>query len=64
MALESPHVKADVVEVNEFPFLIQRYSVRGVPKIIFNDKIQIEGAIPEADFIQQVMKAAEEAAGG
>ena len=63
MALESPHVKADVVEVNEFPFLIQRYSVRGVPKIIFNDKIQVEGAIPEADFIQQVMKAAENAAG-
>ena len=63
MALESPHIQADVVEVNEFPFLIQRYSVRGVPKIIFNDKIQVEGAIPEADFIQQLMKSAENAAG-
>ena len=58
MAMESSHVSADVIEVSEFPDLVQRYQVRGVPKIIVNEKTSIEGALPEAQFLRKVVEAA------
>jgi predicted DsbA family dithiol-disulfide isomerase len=57
MAMENDKVKADVVEVSEFPHLGQKYMVMGVPKIVINDKASIEGAVPEADFVREVMSA-------
>ena len=58
MAIESLQVTADVVEVSEFPELIQRYSVRGVPKTMINGAVGIEGAIPEAALIERIAQAA------
>jgi len=58
MAIESPHVSADVIEVSEFPDVAQRYQVRGVPKIVINEKTSIEGALPEAQFVSKVVEAA------
>lgn len=57
VAVESAQVTADVIEVNEFPELIERYRVRGVPKVIINEKVQFEGALPEAQFIDQLLLA-------
>ncbi len=56
-AVESARVTADVIEVSEFPELAERYRVRGVPKVIINEKVQFEGAVPEAQFINQVLLA-------
>jgi predicted DsbA family dithiol-disulfide isomerase len=56
-AIESARVTADVIQVNEFPDLVQRYRVRGVPKVVINEKVQFEGAVPEAQFISQVLLA-------
>lgn len=61
MAMENPHVTADVVEVIEFPYFSQKYRVRGVPKTVINESIQFEGAVPEAQFLAQVLKAAKPA---
>lgn len=58
MALVSPRVTADVIEATEFPHLVQRYRVRGVPKVVINERVQFEGALPEAAFINQVITAA------
>ena len=58
MAMESDWVRADAVEVSEFPHLGQKYLVMGVPKIVINEKTMIEGALPEARFIQEVLNAA------
>jgi predicted DsbA family dithiol-disulfide isomerase len=58
MAMESSHVSADVIEVSEFPDVAQRYQVRGVPKIVINEKTSIEGALPEAQFVSKVVEAA------
>lgn len=58
LAVESPRVTADVIEVSEFPELLQRYHVRGVPKTIINDRVSVEGALPEASFMQRVVEAA------
>ena len=58
MAMESPMVKAAMVEATEFPELTQKYEVFGVPKSIFNETLSLEGAVPEEIFLKQVLKAA------
>lgn len=57
LAVESPHVIADVIEAQEFPDLARRYSVRGVPKIVINDRVEFVGALPEQDYIAHVRAA-------
>jgi glutaredoxin-like protein len=56
-ALENDHVRADVIDVSEFPHLGQKYSVMGVPKTVINEQTEIVGAVPEARFIAQVLHA-------
>lgn len=58
MALESHHVHADVIEVQEFPQLAQMYNVRGVPKTVINESVEFAGMVPEETFIQHVLEAA------
>lgn len=58
MAVEFPHVTADVIEANEFPELSRRYAVSGVPKTIINDKVEFTGAVPEEQFVAAIQQAA------
>ncbi len=62
MAIESPRVRADIVEVTEYPDLVSRYAVRGVPKTIVNDRLFIEGAVPESELLAAVTQATATAA--
>jgi glutaredoxin-like protein len=48
LALVSDWVTADAVDATEFPGLADHYQVRGVPRTIVNDTVHIEGAVPEA----------------
>ncbi len=57
-ALESPLIRADMVESTEFPHLANRFNVFGVPKTVVNETISFEGAVPEEEFLAQVLKAA------
>ena len=57
MAIENPHIRGDVVEASEFPHLVQKYRIMGVPKTVVNETTQFEGAVPESRFLQEVMKA-------
>lgn len=50
---------ADVIEANEFPDLVQKYRVSGVPKIIVNDTVEFVGAQPESRFVSEVLRAVE-----
>lgn len=58
MALETKHIRADMVETQEFPHLVQRYHVYGVPKVVLNEEVSFEGALPERQFLLYVLKAA------
>ena len=58
LAVESPHVTADVIEVAEFPDVAQRYQVQGVPKTIINEQVSVDGAVPEARLLALVLDAA------
>lgn len=57
-AVESANVTADVIEISEFPDLAARYHVRGVPKIVMNDTMELVGAQPEAAFVDAMLEAA------
>ncbi|MEO0092696.1 MAG: thioredoxin family protein [candidate division WOR-3 bacterium] len=58
-ALMSERIKADMVSSVEFPQLADKYSVLAVPKTIVNDGlVEIDGALPENAFLQEVMRAA------
>ena len=57
LAVESSHVTGDVIEAQEFPDLARRYAVRGVPKIVINDRVEFVGAQPEAQFVAYVRSA-------
>ena len=57
IALECPHVTADVVEVQEFPILAQNYSVRSVPLTVINEYTKISGPITESQMLQRVLTA-------
>jgi glutaredoxin-like protein len=56
-AMESRHIRADMIESMEFPDLADRFQVRGVPKTVVNGTIAFEGAVPEAIFLENVLKA-------
>lgn len=60
MALESDHIRADMINAQEFPDLAQKYSVYAVPKVVINESTQFEGALPEQAFLEKVMTAAVE----
>lgn len=57
-ALESPRIRADMVEATEFPHLAQKYKVFGVPRTVMNETTFIDGAVPEAIFLDHVLRAA------
>ena len=57
MAIASPRVTAECIEANEFPELSRRYQVMAVPKVVINDTVQFEGAVPEQDFLSAVLQA-------
>lgn len=57
MAMYSPMVSADMVEVSEFPHLANKYSVQGVPRTVINEIVPVEGAAPEAMLLESIKKA-------
>lgn len=59
MAVASERVTATAIESNEFPEMSQAYGVSAVPKIVINDRVEFEGAIPEPQFLDAVLQALE-----
>lgn len=59
MAMETELVRADMIEASEFPELSERFSVYAVPLTVVNDRVRIEGGMPEAMFVQRVLGAAQ-----
>ncbi|PKN80211.1 MAG: glutaredoxin [Candidatus Cloacimonetes bacterium HGW-Cloacimonetes-1] len=57
MAFYSDKVKADMVEVSEFPHIGNKYSVQGVPRTVVNEKWFMEGAAPEQMLIDKIKES-------
>ena len=58
MAVASDRVTATAIEANEFPDLSRAYRVMAVPKIVMNERVEFEGALPEPQFLAAVLQAA------
>jgi hypothetical protein len=58
MAVASDRVRATAIEATEFPELSRAYRVMAVPKVVINERVQFEGALPEAQFLDAVLRAA------
>ena len=58
LAMESPLVRAEMVEAMEFPELSQRHNVSGVPQTTVNDgATQLVGAVPEDNLVAAIQEA-------
>jgi predicted DsbA family dithiol-disulfide isomerase len=55
MAFANPNITAYAVEATEFPDLVRRYQVTGVPKTVVNEQVEILGALPEDQFVEQAL---------
>jgi glutaredoxin-like protein len=56
-AVESKFVSTVAIDATEFPDLVRRYNVNGVPKTVINDTQEIMGATPEDAFIAAIARA-------
>ncbi len=56
LALENPRIRADMVESATFPYLAQRYSVTGVPRIVVNGVHFLDGAQPLQKLLELLEK--------
>ena len=54
LAMESSHVRADMIDASAFVPMSQKYNVTGVPKIVFNDKFELTGAHPINTFLDVI----------
>ncbi len=57
LAYYSDQVKAEMVEVSEFPHLAVRYGVQGVPRTVINEKWSVEGSAPERMLVAKIREA-------
>jgi glutaredoxin-like protein len=57
LAIESDLITADMVEATEYPELVRRYAVRGVPKTVINGGISIDGSLPESDYVDEIVNS-------
>jgi predicted DsbA family dithiol-disulfide isomerase len=63
MAVASEKVRATAIEATEFPAMARAYRVMGVPKVVINDRVEFEGALPESEFLAAVLRAVDTANG-
>jgi glutaredoxin-like protein len=57
MAIESPRVRAAMVEAMEFPEESMRHGISGVPHSVINRKAHVVGALSEPQFLAEVLGA-------
>ena len=54
LALESPLVTGDAVDIVDFPDLVDRYEIMAAPTVVVNGQGKFYGALDEAEFIDEV----------
>ncbi len=57
MAVENDSIRADMIEVTEFPQLAINYQVRGVPRTVINQTQFVDGMVPEQVMLQMLLMA-------
>ena len=58
LAIANDHIRADMVDAVEFPQLVQRYQVSGVPLTVVDGTPLFEGALPPEDAVLEILRHA------
>lgn len=56
-AFENENIVGEMIEAQEFPEISQLYNVYAVPKVVINETVEFEGALPEKQFLEYIMEA-------
>ena len=56
LAMANPMIRGDMVDAGEFPQLVQRYQVGGVPRTVIDEGVGIEGALPVSQAVVEILK--------
>lgn len=56
LAAASPHIRASMVEVTEFPFLVVKYGAQSVPHIVINEEHHLRGALSELEILDKILE--------
>ena len=54
-AMENPKIRSSMIDAQEYMEMSRQYEVIGVPRIVINDSIALEGAQPEEVLLQHVL---------
>lgn len=54
LAVASEHITSDMIDVLEFPYYLQRYSILGVPKTVINEKLEFVGIVDVLDVVKKM----------
>ncbi|MFQ3611333.1 MAG: thioredoxin family protein [Fimbriimonadales bacterium] len=63
LAMANDWITAEGVSSEDFPELASQFGVMAVPKTVVNDRHSFEGALPEPQFVQQVLRGASAGSG-
>lgn len=61
MALAQSQVKAEVVEITEFPELVERFAVTATPTTVIDGRTVVRGLVEEAELAGHIVRSAEAA---
>ncbi len=56
-AIFNENIRAEMIEIHQYPDLATKYSVEGVPKIVINEKVEMVGAQPEYLMVEGILKS-------
>jgi alkyl hydroperoxide reductase subunit AhpF len=57
MAAASPHVRLFVIMADQFPVIVERYSVHYLPHTVLNGRVHIEGVVDEKEILAHMATA-------
>ena len=55
LAVASPLISTVAIDATEYPDLVRRYNVNGVPKTVINDTVDVMGAVSEQELVMAIV---------
>lgn len=56
MAAVNPHIRVFMIMAEQFPVIIERYSVNYLPHTVINNRVHIEGVVAEKEILAHIAK--------
>ena len=55
--MANENIRAEIIEVQEFPDVARHYQVMGVPKTVINETAEFVGAVPDEMFVDAILES-------